>query len=332
MSENNESFQSLGGKARSEKLSKEEKSAIASAAAAARWGILRATHEDKPLKIGDHIIPCAVLEGGIRVLSERAVTKALGGKRGGSHWLRKKEDGAELPVYLSASNLKPFIDSELMVALRPIVYAPKSGGKAYGLRADLLPKICKVLLKARRDEKMHWKQAEIVKQAEILQEGLAEVGIIALVDAATGYERIRDQIALQAILDRYLTDEWSKWSKTFPDEFFTHLFRLKKVDFPLTKDGKKPQYVGHWLNDLIYSRLAPGIKEELRRKNPRSSAGNKARKDWQHLTAEVGNPALKELISNEIFLMKGCATDEEFKKKLDLAAPKYGDTMPMNLD
>src|SRR2546422_79065 len=66
------------------------------------------------LKVG---ISCAVLEDGTRVLSAREVTKALGGKRGGSHWMRKR-GGAELPVYLSANNLRPFIDSELEMALK----------------------------------------------------------------------------------------------------------------------------------------------------------------------------------------------------------------------
>ena len=41
-------------------------------------------------------------------------------------------DGAYLPVYLSASNIKSCIDDELMVALNaPIVYLPRTGGKAF---------------------------------------------------------------------------------------------------------------------------------------------------------------------------------------------------------
>jgi hypothetical protein len=90
---------------------------------------LKATHTGD-IKIGDVLLPCAVLEDGTRVISERGVTKALGGKRGGSHWRRMKEtpDGAYLPVYLSAGNIKSCIDAELMTALNsPIIYKPKSG-------------------------------------------------------------------------------------------------------------------------------------------------------------------------------------------------------------
>lgn len=45
---------------------------------------LKATHKGK-LQVGDTELDCAVLEDKTRVLSERAVTKALGGKRGGSN-------------------------------------------------------------------------------------------------------------------------------------------------------------------------------------------------------------------------------------------------------
>lgn len=53
------------------------------------------------LPIGDIELDCAVLDGGVRVLSERAVHRAFGSKRGGSHWkrMRENEGGANLPVF-----------------------------------------------------------------------------------------------------------------------------------------------------------------------------------------------------------------------------------------
>jgi hypothetical protein len=52
------------------------------------------------------------------------------------------------------------------------------------------------------------------------------------------------------------------------------------------------------------------------------------------LTRDYGHPALKEHLSNVIFLMKTCGTDVEFKKRLDAAAPKHGDTpmLPLGID
>ena len=79
--------QSLGGKARADKLSPEERSEIASAAAEARWSkvaeqagelrLPRATHVGE-LKIGNIQIPCAVLEDGTRLITQRGMFVAMG--------------------------------------------------------------------------------------------------------------------------------------------------------------------------------------------------------------------------------------------------------------
>ena len=63
--------------------------------------------------------------------------------------------------------------------------------------------------------------------ADMLMRSFAKVGIIALVDEATGYQDKREKDALQELLSIYLTEEKLKWAKTFPDEFYKHLFRLR---------------------------------------------------------------------------------------------------------
>lgn len=44
---------------------------------------------------------------------------------------------------------------------------------------------------------------------------LAHVGIVGLIDEATGYQEVRDKLALQAILDAYLRKELVAWAKRF---------------------------------------------------------------------------------------------------------------------
>lgn len=293
-----------GGIARSKALTKQERSEIAKRAAAARWQrariegpIIKAEFTGE-LSIGACKIPCAVLEDGRRVLSEHGIT--------------------------------PFIDNELIDGhLKPIPY--ESGKRILiGFDAELLPAACDVWLRARQAGALQSQQMPKALQAEILMRGLAQTGIVALVDEATGYQEIRDRQALQIILDKYLTDEWSKWTKRFPDDFYRELFRLKGLRYP-TPSGKKPGFVGHWTNDIVYSRLAPGVLRELRKKNPRGPSGHRLRRHHQHFTENFGEPELLQHLSNVTFLMKTCESDREFKRKLDLAAPKYGDTMPLNL-
>ncbi len=157
MEEQRDECKAKGGLARAAKLSPEERSEIARSGASARWtnkdNIVKAEY-DGVLKFGDNMeIQCAVLPNGTRVISERADIKALGGKRGGAHWRRRKagDTGANLPIYLSAKNIIPFIPKELVTALNNLIpyQGLNRGAISHGLEATLLPQVCDVWLKVR---------------------------------------------------------------------------------------------------------------------------------------------------------------------------------------
>src|SRR5690606_37344816 len=96
-----------------------------------------------------------------------------------------------LPAFLTAKNLKPFISRDLYVTSSQIEFRLPSGQKAFGYNAELLPQVCEVYLKARDANQLNKSQIHVAKQADILMRGLATVGIVALVDEATGYQRDR---------------------------------------------------------------------------------------------------------------------------------------------
>src|ERR1035438_9460104 len=324
-----DSIQSMGGKARAEALSPEQRSQIATAAAEARWKAPKATHKGE-LPIGGVKIPCAVLENGKRVLSENGITNAMLGSRSGASKRLKKAaqtDGALLPLFLAPSDLDPLIDEALRGGpLVPITYLD-GRNLVRGYDADLLPAVCDIWLKARELGYLQNEQLDKAQRAEILMRALAHVGITALIDEVTGYQEVRDRVALQKILEKYVKDEWARWTRRFPPEFYRHLFRLKKVPFPPSEGTQKPSYVGHWTNDIVYSRLDPGLLRKLREVNPKTSSGTRARRHHQHLTEDLGVPELQQHLSNVQFLMKSCTTWEEFRERLELAAPKCGDTL-----
>lgn len=287
--------------------------------------ILRAIHgsPERPLRIGDLEIPAYVLEGGIRVLSGRGMQTALGlGQR----------HGALLRGFMGKGNLKPYIRNDLAMALQnPFRFVrPGRGGKvAVGFEATILPDICDAILEARNQGVLSPKQLETAQQCEMLTRSFAKVGIIALVDEATGYQEVRDRVALQAILDRFLTAEKAKWAKTFPDEFYQEMFRLRGWPFnPLSV--KRPGVIGHITNDVVYSRLAPGILTKLKELNPKTEKGHRKSKFFQFFTADYGVPELKQHLLNVIFLMKGSESWRNFYATLKRAAPRYGDTIQMN--
>jgi hypothetical protein len=323
---------SPGGIARAKSLSDSRRAEIAKKAADARWsaGLPVATHESI-IKLGDLKIECAVLDDERRVISERAMTRAFGGKRGGSHWKRIKEGGANLPVYLSAKNFLPFISDDLIKALEnPIKYKTENGNIAFGLDATLVPEVCDVFLKARDEDELHPKQVSLAIQADIIMRGLATVGIIALIDEATGFQKYRAVNALAEILEKFIAKELRPWVKTFPTEFYSELYRLRGLDFP--KDSTQhPQYFGHLTNDIIYKRLAPGVLVELKEKTPKTPSGKNKHHFHRRLSSEFGHPKLLAHLDSVVTVMK--LTDDGdydgFITKLDKVKPAYDKTMQL---
>jgi hypothetical protein len=326
------SGRAAGGHARAAALTKAERKDIARRAAAARWnkGIPIATH-DGDLTIRDREIPCAVLEDGTRVLSMRGVSRAFGSRRTGI--AETGDTGApNIPAFLASKAISRFIPNDLMARLNsPIVYQPRHGGRpAFGFEASLLPQICEVVIDAERAGALRQNQKMFAEVAHILIRGLAHVGIVALVDEATGYQEVREKQALQAILDRYLRKELAAWAKRFPDEFYKEMFGLRGWEW-LSISGKRPSIVGTYTNDLVYERLAPGILKELEARNPKDEQGKRRGKHHQLLTDDVGHPALAQHLHAVTGFMRASATWDQFYRMMNRAFPKKGHTIELAL-
>jgi hypothetical protein len=70
------------------------------------------------------------------------------------------------------------------------------------------------------------RQREIAIQCSTLLSSCAKVGLIALIDEATGYQYERAEDALQVKLRAFIADELRAWEKTFPDELWAEFGRL----------------------------------------------------------------------------------------------------------
>ena len=288
----------------------------------------KATH-DGTLTIGDLKIPCYVLDDGTRILSQRGINEALGITHGGG----VPDGGLITPRFIRLDALKPFISNDLTAGLlEPIEFAPPHGGRSViGIPATILPDICTAWLKAREAKALTTdRQLDTAQRAEMLTRGLAHVGIIALVDEATGYQDVRDRLALQAILDAYLRKELAAWAKRFPEEFYRQIFRLRDWQWKGMKVNR-PQIVAKYTNDLVYERLAPGILEELQRRNPKDEKGQRQAKHHQWLTEDVGHPALAQHLHAVIGFMRASARWDQFYRLLQRAFPKKGQNLELPL-
>lgn len=276
------------------------------------------------IKLGELELPCAVLEDGRRVLTQSGVMLALGRARQVKS--RKYFDAdVNLPAFLQAKNLKPYISSDLQVTSSRIDFRTLAGAKAFGFTAEVLPSICEVFIDAEREDQLVESQKHIALRARLLYKGFAKLGIIALVDEATGYQEIRARDALQAYLERFIRKKLAAWVKTFPDEFFRELYRLKR--WPWNGSSRRPGVVGRYINGLVYERLGPGVLEQLKHKNPINDKGNRRSKHFQWLTEDIGHPALAQHMHALIGFMR--AEDEwgSFKNRFYRAFPTKGDSL-----
>ncbi len=272
------------------------------------------------LPIGDIAIDCAVLEDGRRVVTQRGMVRSLGRHKNPSRGQASVDDR---PAFLAAKNLDPFIPEELKQLWAPVLFVGKGGYKgniAFGYRAEILPMMCNVFLDAHEAGALHRSQEAIIKRCRQLIRGFAIVGIVALIDSATGYERVRDRDELQKILAAYIAPELLPWTRKFPDEFYEQMFRLWGWRHrPIST--KRPPMAGKLTADLIYEKLPPGVLEELRRVNPADGGGQRKHKHHQFLTAETGNPHLDKQITIVTALMKGARTRKAFERSFVLNFP-----------
>jgi len=231
---------------------------------------------------------------------------------------------------MGAKVLKPFIPNDLLVLVNePTQYQHgKGGGLAHGIEASALPQICDVWLKAREAGGLTDAQRLVAQKAELLMRGLAHIGVVALVDEATGYQEVRDKQALQAILDQFLRKELAAWAKRFPDDFYKEIFRLRGWKWNTLK---RPGIVAGYTKDLVYARLAPGVLGELEKRNPVLESGRRKSKHHQWLSEDVGHPALAQHLHAVIGLMRASDSWEAFKSLVDRAFPKRGSNLELEL-
>ena len=294
----------------------------------------KATYRGR-VEIGDIRIPCAVLENGTRVLSEHGVTIAMRSRSGASKRSKRIEQekgGAPLPVFMASNNLKPFISNDLRIGLiNPIKY--RVGKRiAQGFPAELLPQICDVWLKARDEGALNTQQLRKCRQAEILMRGLAHVGIIALVDEATGYQEVREREELQKILRMYISDELLPWTRRFPTEFYKEMFRLRGWRYPPTSDKgapRGPRYAGKITKELVYEKLPRPVLEELEKRNPPDQKWQRRHRHHQWLTNNIGNPHLEKQVAIVTTLMRVASNWRSFERLFQRAFPSGPEQLEM---
>ena len=204
--------------------------------------------------------------------------------------------------------------------------------KSNGYEATVLIDICDAFLQARKEINLSPRQKIIADQCEILVRSFAKVGLIALIDEATGYQYDREKKELQTVLKALISDEILAYQQQFQLSFYREIFRLWRIPFTPKNIKRKPQFIGHLTNRYVYSNLPKGsfVLDKLRSLTPRTKKGNRAYQFHRHLTDE-GKESLKKVL----YTIEALASISQSKEQFDrLVQEKYGQkTLPFdNLD
>jgi hypothetical protein len=277
------------------------------------------------ITIGDAKIPCAVLEDGKRVLTQQGVLKAIGRARAAKGGQGASVD--EGAAFLRAKNLKPFVSAELEVSTKPIIFKPLKGGYtpkggvvaiAYGFDAEAFPGILQVYVDAANANKLHKTQERL---GEIrMVKALPKIGMVALVDEATGYQKDRPHDELQRLLEAYVLPEHRPWIRTIPREFTKELYRVYGWN---NTSQRGPRYAGKLTRKLLYEALPAPVLPELDKLNPANRATwQRKRKHHQHLTEQYGVEHFKAQLSGVMALLRASSNKRVFESLFQRA---YGE-------
>ncbi|EGV28065.1 protein of unknown function P63C-containing protein [Thiorhodococcus drewsii AZ1] len=252
------------------------------------------------LHLGATVVDCYVLDTKERVISLGATVKAIAEKAGGN-----------LGEYLGVQALKPFINKDMILGETIDFNIPGTQLKGRGIPAERFLDICQAYVSALASGAlMTDRQRDIAIRCSILLSSCAKVGLIALIDEATGYQKEREEDALQIKLRAFIADELREWEKTFPDALWEEFGRLSKWKGKL---HSRPKWWGKLVLELIYDALDPDIAAHLKANKPPPRHGQNYH---QWLTEDVGLNALITHIHQVIGIAKTCETMEELREKV----------------
>ncbi len=300
---------SKGGVARAKSLGSDRRSAIAKAAAKARWNKEPSVVEplaaqwQGQINLGGEPIDCYVLNNGKRVIHLRAVVKSIAGA-----------DSGDLAKFIGVSSLKSFIDKDLVLAELLEFSIPGTQFKGSGLGTEVYELILRGYVAALYEgAPLTDRQREIAIKCAVISSGLVRLGLDALVDEATGYQYERAEDALQVKLRAFIADELRDWEKTFPDELWQEFGRLTSWKGAL---HSRPKWWGKLVIELIYDTLDKDVAKYLKENKPPQGA------HWhRQLTENVGARQLVSRCYEVIGMAKTCQSIRELRDKV---AEHYG--------
>lgn len=258
------------------------------------------------LQIGDNELPCFVLDDGRRVISRTGATTSLTGRRGG-----------DLESYITVSALDGYLPTDFADNMIGFTIQGVKNKTVRGITAESFCDLCTAYVRALEDDALRSdRQREIAAHAGMFLAASAKIGLLALIDEATGYQYDRAEDALRFKLKVFLEDEMRKWEKTFPDQLWTEFGRL--TNWKGATNSQRPKYWGNLVMELIYGYLDRDVAQWLKENAPKPKTGKNYH---QWLSSQYGLKRLTEHIWMLIGMAAACQTMPELRQRM---AERFG--------
>lgn len=253
-------------------------------------------------------VACYVLSDGRRIISRTSALKSIA----------QSEDntlGGDLRKYIQP--VRAYMRVDLDGELVDFTLDNINNKRVAGITAECFLEICRAFVRARdeNDPPLTARQQDIAKRAGAFLAACANVGLIALIDEATGYQYTRAEDALQLKLRAYLEAEMRPWEKTFPDELWIEFGRLTGWQGSVQQ---RPKYWGMLVNELVYNLLDEDVADWLKNNAPPPRKGQNYH---QWLSSNYGLKRLVEHIWLLVGMASACSTMDELRYRM---AEKFG--------
>ena len=304
----------IGAKARSEKLTPEQRSEIARKAALAKHKKpLEAIRKGNFKDDFGFDVECYVLNDEKRtaVMGQRGMASALG---------IKSTSGTALISFIKSRAIsQTSMGADILEkASNPLIFKGLSMGanmppprQVHGYDVVLLIDICRAVIEAKSSGYLNENHNEIVIQSNIILSASAKSGIQELVYKLSGFDSTKEHF-IQAF-KQFVSDEAKKYEKEFPIELYDEWARIYSIKIP---DRGWPWDFKHLTAKHIYHPLAKSDGKLLALlRETKINNGDRKKKLFQFLN-EVGTRALRMQLGRVLEMAESSKTKSEYENKI----------------
>lgn len=257
-------------------------------------------------------VPCYVVDPAdgsapLRTLTFADAVFALTGHRP-SQWPGLKKAGESTKPKkrkpTSAAN-----DVVRQFAACPIIeFTTPSDGLVQGIEALAFYKVCQEITNRVFMGTSPPELWPIVQQARLVETACGGLGILGLIDDASGYQDKSAHRGLQRVFAILMRSEPAPWVRTFPEDLYKEFARLSRVAY---RPGSRPLLWGK-ITMAIYRCCQPGLEAELRRHNPNPTH----RRNHHQWLTPAGRKLLNETLRTVLTLARTSSTMPEFMARI----------------